>query len=233
MPFFDEVKKGNSKSIVGESYDYKDNVKTNRDMGMNSKGSLSQLGKNVSGMLDYTGFLVTGKGASYSGDAGGNAFLLQTGAKCKESTTGESATRQIYVNNTVQLPGGLKGLIPGVIEDTGKVAKAPMNLFGSFLGPNPQKCQSVTLKTRNNNNVKGTDTGILTENDIKHISACSFADGKNPITGKTCRDGFSVLYDTIDENNDISKLPDDYIVQFFYGSVTALALYMLYKLNNR
>ena len=42
---------------------------------MNSDGSLRQLGKNVSGMMDYTGFLVTGKGASYSGDAGGNALL--------------------------------------------------------------------------------------------------------------------------------------------------------------
>ena len=69
MSFFDEVKNGNSNAITGESYDYKDNVKTNKDMGMNSDGSLRQLGKNVDGMMDYTAFLVTGKGASYSGDA--------------------------------------------------------------------------------------------------------------------------------------------------------------------
>lgn len=230
MSFFDEVKNGNSAAITGESYNYKDNVKTNKDMGISSKGTLSQLGKNVSGMMDYTDFLVTGKGASYSGDAGGNAFLLATGVKCKNSDTNKEVTRQIYVNNTVDAPGGL---IPGVIQDSLKVTEAPMGLFGAFLGSNPKSCRSVSVKTRDLNNVKGTDTGMLIDNDIRNISACHFANNKNPITGQKCREGFSVLYNTIDDNIDISKLPDDYIVQFFYGSVSVLALYMLYKLNNR
>ena len=106
-------------------------------------------------------------------------------------------------------------------------------IIGAFLGSNPKSCRSVSVKTRDLNNVKGTDTGMLIDNDIRNISACHFANNKNPITGQKCREGFSVLYNTIDDNIDISKLPDDYIVQFFYGSVSVLALYMLYKLNNR
>lgn len=227
--FFDDVKNGNMSAIMGKSYPYKDNIKTNSQMGMNSKGSLSQLGKNVDGMIAYTGFLVTGKGASHSGDAGGNAYFLKTGAKCKHSD-GTEAKRQIYVNNQVSLPPG--GLIPGVIEDSLKVGEGPMGLFGSFLGPNPQKCRTVTMKTRNTRNQRGTESGILTENDIKMISACSFSNNKNPITGKTCS-GFSLMYDTTEDGHDISKLPDDYIVQFFYGSVAVLALYLIHKVTTK
>ena len=66
--FFDNIKKGDMSSIMGKPYPYKDNIKTNNQMGMNSKGSLRQLGKNVDGMIAYTGFLVNGRGASHSGD---------------------------------------------------------------------------------------------------------------------------------------------------------------------
>ena len=229
MSFFDKVKSGDSGSVMGKPYPYKENVKTNKDMGMNSRGSLSQLGKNVSGMIDYTGFLVDGKGASYSGDAGGNAYLLETGAKC--NLNGEEAKRQIYVDNRVKLPPG--GLIPGVIEGSLRVAQGPMGLFGSFLGPNPQKCRSVSVKTRNTNNQTGNETGILTENDIKMLSACSFSNNKNPITEKTCRNGFTLMYNTINDEEDISKLPKDRIVQFFYGSVSLLAIYLIYKVTNK
>ena len=227
--FFDNIKKGDMSSIMGKPYPYKDNVKTNNQMGMNSKGSLRQLGRNVDGMIAYTGFLVNGKGASHSGDAGGNAYLLDTGAKCKH-TDGSEAKRQIYVNNQVTLPPG--GLIPGVIENSLKVAKGPMGLFGSFLGPNPQTCRTVTVKTRDINNKRGTESGILTDNDIKMISACSFSNNKNPVTGRNCS-GFTLMYDVTEDDTDISKLPDDYIVRFFYGSVSLLALYLIYKVTNK
>ena len=64
------------------------------------------------------------------------------------------------------------------------------------------------------------------------ISACSFSNNKNPITGKTCS-GFSLMYDTTEDGYDISKLPDDYIVQFFYGSISVLALYLIYRVTNK
>ena len=41
------------------------------------------------------------------------------------------------------------------------------------------------------------------------------------------------MYDNDDENVDLSKIPDDFIVKFFYGSISVLSLYILYKLNNR
>lgn len=229
MSFFDEIKSGNVEAILGKPYDYKDNVKTNKDMGMNSKGTLRQLGKNVDGMIAYTGFLVTGKGASYSGDAGGNAYILNTGANCNHES-GKEAKRQIYINNKVNLPPG--GLIPGVIENSLKVGETPIGLFGAFLGPNPQKCRTVKLKTRDNNNNTSNEDGILTENDIRRLSACNFSNNKNPITNKTCRSGFTLMYDNDDENVDLSKIPDDFIVKFFYGSISVLSLYILYKLNN-
>ena len=64
------------------------------------------------------------------------------------------------------------------------------------------------------------------------ISACSFIDNKNPITGKSYS-GFSLMYDTTEDDHDISKLPDDYIVQFFYGSVAVLALYLIHKVTTK
>ena len=122
--------------------------------------------------------------------------------------------------------------MPGVIENSLKVAKGPMGLFGSFLGPNPQTCRTVTVKTRDINNKRGTESGILTDNDIKMISACSFSNNKNPVTGKNCS-GFTLMYDVTEDDTDISKLPDDYIVRFFYGSVSLLALYLIYKVTNK
>lgn len=231
MSFFEDIKKGDASSIMGKPYPYKDNVKTNKDMRMSSKGTMRQLGRNVDGMIKYTGFLVNGEGASYSGDAGGNAYLLNTGAKC--NLDGKEVTRQIYINNQVSLPPG--GLIPGVIENSLKVAKGPLGLFGSFLGPSPQNCKSVKVKTRDINNKKGTETGILTENDIKMISACSFPNNTNPVTGQKANNcsGFSLMYDNSEEIKDCSKLPDDNVVKLFFGSVTVLALYLIYKVSSK
>lgn len=227
--FFEDVKNGDSSGIMGEPYSYKDNIKSNRDMKMGPKGTLSQLGKNVSGMLKYTGFLVNGKGASYSGDAGGNAYFLKTGAKCKH-TSGEEATRQLYVNNQVTM--GPKGLISGVIENSVKMADGPIGMFGAFLGSKPSKCRTVKMKTRDSSDTKGNKTGVLTDNDIRMISACSFSNNKNPITKRKCS-GFTLMYDNVEDNRDISKLPDDYVAQFFYGSVSVLALYIIYRSLNK
>jgi len=227
--FFENVKNGDSSQIIGESYSYKDNIKSNKDMKMGPKGTLSQLGRNVGGMLKYTGFLIDGKGASYSGDAGGNAYFLTTGVKCKH-TSGEEATRQLYVNNQVTM--GPKGLITGVIENSVKMADAPIGMFGAFLGSKPAKCRTVEMKTRDSSNTKSNKTGILTDNDIRMISACSFSNNENPITKRKCS-GFTLMYDNVEDNRDISKLPDDYVAQFFYGSVSVLALYIIYRSLNK
>ena len=41
------------------------------------------------------------------------------------------------------------------------------------------------------------------------------------------------MYDVTEDDTDISKLPDDYIVRFFYGSVSLLAIYLIYKVTNK
>ena len=142
---------------------------------MSDKGNMSTLANNVAGIISYTDVLVSGKSRaqhnsefSSSCDPGsgrncaplGNAFYLKTGGKCKDRN-GRLRTRYMYINNkpTGAIPfisnmtgknlPGLRGLIPGAIENLGHIN--PLSMFSGFMqGSNP-KCRILKLKGEGGN----------------------------------------------------------------------------------
>ena len=74
--------------LLGPTYPYYKNVKMPGDIGMSSKGSISALTKDITGLISYVEVLVTGKSnASATGGPLGNKFFLKTGAKCKSDSS--------------------------------------------------------------------------------------------------------------------------------------------------
>ena len=73
---------GVEEKLLGPSYPYWKNIKSPSDIGMSDNGSLSTLGKDVDGLVQYVEVLVTGQGASTTGRALGNKFFLQTAWYC-------------------------------------------------------------------------------------------------------------------------------------------------------
>ena len=109
MSIFQEVltdAKAVEKKYLGDPYDYAKNIKTPSEIGMSDRGTLSALGKDISGLISYTEVLVTGNSrASSTGRPLGNKFFLNTGGKCKDVNTGNKedneVDRHIYINNVI------------------------------------------------------------------------------------------------------------------------------------
>ena len=235
--FFKEVV-NNAKSVeeklLGPDYKYYDHINTPAEIGMSSKGSLPQLGDNVSGLISYVRLLVSGTGrATKTGQPLGNSFFLKTGAKCKDIKTDKKVPRYVYINNIPQgnipfISSGMgvnftefKGLIPGSISSLEVLN--PFNIFSAFMtGSNP-KCQPITMSTTPSpiNNNKSQQTEFVAIDDIQNMSPCLFSNKINPITKKACRETFQ----NINENN----YKNDIIMQSYITLLSLLALFILYK----
>ena len=84
--------KGVEEKLLGPDYPYYKNIKTPKEIGMSSKGSLTALGNDINGLIQYVELLVSGNSkASATGKPLGNKFFLQTGAKCVDTTTKQCA----------------------------------------------------------------------------------------------------------------------------------------------
>lgn len=184
--------------VLGPNYNYTKQIKTPQEMGMNSKGDIRTISKNISGLVGYTQLLVTGSGkASKTGGPLGDKFFLETGGKCKDKASGDLVTRSIYVDNvpdgsipfiTQGLNGAkfstFKGLIPGTMSNLSKIN--PFKMFQAFVaGSNPQ-CRAVSLPTVDDNNRKKIETRYVTDLDIKEIDPCGFSSKRNPVTREKC-----------------------------------------------
>jgi len=239
------------KNFLGEPYDYWNQIKTPSEIGMSSDGTLDALGKDIDGLIKYVEVLVTGKGASKTGRPLGNKFFIPTGGKCKDvrSCDGkgkdcklQEVDRYIYINNVPSgnipfISSGLgvnfsefKGLIPGTISDLNVLN--PFAILQSFLSGATPDCASVRLETVNSNNNSGTETHYVSLVDLKNMDPCSFLDRKNPFTDppSSCRETFSSMNSKLEP---ALYLPDDPIVQIYYGILGALGVYILYRLMMR
>jgi len=234
--------KETEEKILGPQYDYTKSIKTPGELGMSSKGSLASMGRNISGLIAYTELLVTGKTkASKTGQPLGNKFFLQTGAKCKDKSTGSIVDRYIYINNVPDgsipfITSGMdvnfttfRGLVPGTMSNVAKIN--PLQILQSFVaGTNPD-CQPLTMETITSNNIKGRDTKHVTTVDIQNMSPCWFSNKKNPITNERCREAFSNLENSYSEysNDNIEEL----ITNLYFSSLGVLGLYILFKLYEK
>jgi hypothetical protein len=243
---FQEVLKdasGLEQKLLGPTYPYYKNIRTPGQIGMSDSGSLDALGRDVNGLINYIQFLVQGNSnVSTTGQPLGNKFFLKTGAKCLAKDTGKEVDRYIYVNN---VPDGtipivsqglgvnfsqFRGLIPGAIGNLNVLN--PYTIMQSFMVGSTPSCQKITMETINNDNNRYNETQYVTLVDIQNMNPCNFRDNRNPISGKTCRQAFQNIRETPDNsNNDLEvKLPEDPIAQLYYLSLSAISVYILYRL---
>lgn len=230
---------------MGPDYPYYKYIKTPSDIGMSDKGTLSQLGKNIDGLINYVELLVSGGGkASATGKPLGNKFFLKTGGKCTNKTIEQDEDRYIYINN---VPAGnipfissgagvnfseFKGLIPGTISNLN--AFNPMEMFQAFLAGSKPDCQELTMETIDIYNNKSTETHFVTLVDIQNMDPCVFPDKINPITNIKCRETFTNLnQQTENQCYTCYKIPKDPISQLYFASVGLLGVYILYGIMQK
>ena len=229
---------------LGEDYPYYKYIKTPSDIGMSSKGTLKQLGKDIDGLIEYVNILISGKSkASATGKPLGNKFFIKTAAKCTSNTTGEEVDRYIYINNVPMgniplISSGMgvnfsefKGLIPGTISNLN--AFNPMTMLQAFVEGAKPKCQEITMQTIDSDNIVSSSTHYVALVDIKNMDPCSFSDKKNPLTGQKCKETFENM--EINENilsniNLNFDIPDDPIAQLFFATFGIFGIYLFYKI---
>ena len=234
--------------LLGPNYEYWKQIKTPPELGMTSDGTLGALGKDIDGLVQYVEVLVTGQGASKTGRPLGNKFFLPTGGKCKDirSCDGQGAEcqlqevdRYIYINNVPQgnIPfissgmgqnfSDLKGLIPGAMSDLNVLN--PFAIMQAFMAGGTPDCSAIKLETINVDNISSTETHYVSIVDQKNMDPCSFIERVNPQTGQQCKEIFSNMQPL----EPALYLPDDPMVQFYYGILGVLGLYIVYCLMNR
>jgi hypothetical protein len=228
---------------IGPDYEYYKKIKTPTQLGMGSKGTFSQLGKDISGLIKYVEVLVTGRsGAQTKQTPLGDRFFLKTGAQCKDPT-GALQHRWIYIDN---IPSGdipiitsaldnnftdFEGLIPGAISKMNDLN--PNHFLTAFVSGSEPPCRNVTLNTVDVNDVSSFDSQFVSDYDISSINPCAFQDRKNPITNKRCREGFQDMTTNVWSNTAPSQTKNslvNIIDTSYYTSLTALLLFILYRL---
>lgn len=230
---------------LGPDYPYYKNIRSPSQIGMSGEGSLSQLGKDISGLEAYVELLVSGKGkASATGRPLGNKFFLKTGGKCTDVATKEEVDRFIYVNN---VPSGnipfissgmgmnfkdFRGLIPGTISNLN--AFNPMEMFQAFLSGSKPDCQSLTMETVDIYNNRSTETNFVTLVDIQNMDACSFDDKKNPVSGAKCQNAFSTMEPSSPSSSSSSfNSNKDPLTQTYFAILGILSILILHGLMKK
>jgi len=229
---------GVEERLLGPDYPYYKYIKTPSELGMSDNGSLTTLGKDVSGLISYVELLVEGSGsASATGQPLGNKFFLQTGAKCNDLSSDQEVDRYIYIDN---VPAGnipfissgvgvnfssFKGLIPGVISDLNVLN--PYTIMQAFLSGGTPDCQELTMETIDIYNNKSTESHFVSLVDIQNMDSCIFSYKTNPISGSKCVETFS----NNNKNNKNKKkinFDNQMFVQSYIVSLSILGIYLLY-----
>ena len=226
--------------LLGPTYPYYKNIKMPSDIGMSDDGTLSALGKDIDGLIQYVEVLVTGESeASSTGGPLGNKFFLKTGGKCVDNATNNQVDRYIYINNVPEgnipfISAGLganfsdfKGLVPGAMGNLNVLN--PFAIMQSFLSGATPPCQELTLETIDINNNKSSETHYVTVTDIKNMDPCSFSDRKNPVSGVNCKETF----ESISANAEPIQMPDDPIAQIYFASLAVVGIYIFYRVMKK
>jgi hypothetical protein len=240
-----------SSNFLGDDYPYQNNIKMPSSLGMNDRGTMSQLGTNIKGVIEYSKLLVTGNSrASVTGGPLGNKYFLKTGAQCKATDTCKSGQegcqdvdRYIYINN---VPGGniplissgmgvnfteFRGLIPGAMENLNVLN--PMAIFRAFKdGANPP-CQMLKMQTIDNNNNHSSESHYVTIADIKSMDPCWFCytpeyKCTNPVTGKKCKSAFTNL-----SESEAVPMSSDPLDQLYFAGLAGIGIYVFYRIMEK
>lgn len=185
--FFEKVANDAEKveeELLGPDYKYYQQIKTPDEMGMSDAGSISALGRDINGIINYVELLITGGGNANKSKGGrplGDRFFLKTGGQCKDVATGNLVDRYMYIDN---IPDGsipfvssgtgykfttFEGLIPGILSDIDKIN--PMDMFKAFMQDSEPPCQEVTLETVNREGAVGSESRYLPLDEIAVIES--------------------------------------------------------------
>jgi len=237
--------KGVEERLLGPTYPYYKNIKTPSQIGMSDNGTIQQMATDINGLIQYVELLVTGNSsASATGSPLGNKFFLQTGAKCaaidsctdaNDASTCQKVDRYIYVDNVPEgnipfISSGLgvnfsefKGLIPGAMGNLNVLN--PFAIMRAFMSGSNPPCQTITMTTLNNDNIKSSESHYVTLADISNMDPCTFPNGKNPVTGQQCKETFT--------NLNPATIPEDPLAQIYLAGLGALGVYILYKIMEK
>ena len=229
--------------LLGPTYPYYKNIKMPNQIGMSDEGSLSALGNDVNGLIQYVEVLVSGNSqASATGGPLGNKFFLQTGAKCKDTASGNLVDRYIYVDN---VPNGdipfisqgfgvnfsnFEGLIPGAMGNLNVLN--PFAIMKSFLSGTDPSCQEITMQTIDTSNNSSTETNYVTLSDIGSMDACSFQNGVNPVNGNQCKENFQTGV-SANAGKAAAAMTEDPLTQLYFASLAGIGIYILYRFREK
>ena len=193
------------------SNSYSSRIKSPEDLGASDNGKIKYLVKDIKALMSYVDVLI-GSGP-WNGLRGGedksigSSSFYKTRTKCKniDSSVGESVDRYVY-NDTIPTSGN-KSLMFSIEEDIENLN--PLNLLDG-LKRTENKCKKVKLLCREPDGSPPSDDDVEMDEDnnayleravnieeIEDIDPCMFfpENGKrvNPITKKSCREGFSTF----------------------------------------
>jgi len=195
-------------------------------LGASSSPGITPLKNDVKALIAYVEVLVSGNSNAQGVSPLGNAYFMDTGGKCKDST-GAEQTRYVYINN---IPDGnipfissamgtnmasFKGLVPGVLGDISYIN--PAKLFKAFDKETP--CQQIIMPIRDINNALSIDEKYVCQADISEYNPCWFLNRYNPVTGQPCREGMTTR-----------KVHSDKVVKIYEASIYLLGAYILFRM---
>uniref|UniRef100_A0A6C0FAH1 Uncharacterized protein n=1 Tax=viral metagenome TaxID=1070528 RepID=A0A6C0FAH1_9ZZZZ len=239
MSFISEVTKdiaAAEEKFLGPTYPYYKKIRSPRSLGMGSQGSMPQLARNISGLINYVEVLVTGQGkGSTTGRPLGNKFFLKTAGTCKDVSSKKVVPRYVYISN---IPSGnipivssalgtnfssFKGLVPGSMSNLN--ALNPMGFIAAFGAGAQPPCRALSMETVDNNDNRGRATHFVADSDINQLDPCLWGNGRNPVSGKRCRETFAML-----PTEPELKLPKDPIVQLYFAIIGIGIIYLIYRI---
>jgi hypothetical protein len=184
----------------------------------------------------------------------GNKFFVETGIQCKDIATEKSVKRSIYVNNVPDgaIPllsnisgnirlGSFKGLIPGLLGNIAQIH--PTQILLAFTSGSNPPCQQIKMETIDNNGAKKLESGYLTNSDIDIMPDSWFPNQAGlrkrdyDLTATVSESFTDKGANNVPPKNDnktaiidYSKMPNDYIIRFYYSMLGLLGLYILLRL---
>ena len=223
--------------FLGPDYKYYTGINTPGDLKMSSEGSMSAMSNNVAGIMDYVEVLVSGRGpASKTGQPLGNKYFLTTGGQCTTSDKNK-VQRSLYVNNVPDgeipfISTGLgmnftsfEGLIPGILEDVGKLN--PLPLFSAFMQGSAPPCTKITMPTINVKNEPGTGSGYVVNSEIRSMNNAWFTKAHPKPTVEGFLGANNCLINKKKRN---TILKNKLVPNLFRTSAGLLLVYLIFKL---
>ena len=125
-----------------------------------------------------------------------------------------------------------KGLFPGILSNLNVLNPNDLlNVFNTNITP---QCMPVNLQIINDKNVVSSETNYIATMDIENMDPCSFPNKINPVTKAKCSEGFvSNIQKSAASDAASVMMPDDPLVKLYYAGLSALGIYILYRLMKK